>query len=323
MYVMTVAGLIVLLLGGDFLVRGSVSLARRLGISTLIIGLTVVALGTSAPELVVSIEAVIAGSPSIAIGNVVGSNIANTLMVLGIPALLAPIVCEGHLLNRTLLYMLLASVLFIAFSWMCSLQWGQGLVLLLLFAAFLIDSYYRAMRDQADALAVVSEVDDIQSVPGSVLITLLAIAGGLVALMVGSYLLVEGASAIASSFGISEAIIGLTLVAIGTSLPELATCLIAAVRKHGDVAIGNVIGSNLFNILAVMGAASIFGKVPVPEKFLYFDFWIMLGASFLLLPFVLRRQPIGRVAGVMLVIAYAAYVVSQFTGISGVAAVHG
>tara|TARA_B100001123_G_C14984023_1_gene896828 strand:- start:172 stop:831 length:660 start_codon:yes stop_codon:yes gene_type:complete len=219
--------------------------------------------------------------------------------------------------------MLLASVLFIAFSWMCSLQWGQGLVLLLLFAAFLIDSYYRAMRDQADALAVVSEVDDIQSVPGSVLITLLAIAGGLVALMVGSYLLVEGASAIASSFGISEAIIGLTLVAIGTSLPELATCLIAAVRKHGDVAIGNVIGSNLFNILAVMGAASIFGKVPVPEKFLYFDFWIMLGASFLLLPFVLRRQPIGRVAGVMLVIAYAAYVVSQFTGISGVAAVHG
>ena len=323
MYVMTAAGLIVLLLGGDFLVRGSVSLARRLGISTLIIGLTVVALGTSAPELVVSIEAVIAGSPSIAIGNVVGSNIANTLMVLGIPALLAPIVCEGHLLNRTLLYMLLASVLFIAFSWMCSLQWGQGLVLLLLFAAFLIDSYYRAMRDQADALAVVSEVDDIQSVPGSVLITLLAIAGGLVALMVGSYLLVEGASAIASSFGISEAIIGLTLVAIGTSLPELATCLIAAVRKHGDVAIGNVIGSNLFNILAVMGAASIFGKVPVPEKFLYFDFWIMLGASFLLLPFVLRRQPIGRVAGVMLVIAYAAYVVSQFTGISGVAAVHG
>ena len=323
MYVMTVAGLIVLLLGGDFLVRGSVSLARRLGISTLIIGLTVVALGTSAPELVVSIEAVVAGSPSIAIGNVVGSNIANILMVLGIPALLAPIICEGHLLNRTLFYMLVASALFIAFSWMGGFQWGHGLVLLLLFVAFLADSYRRAMRDQADALAVVSEVDDIQSVRGSVLITLLAIAGGLVALMLGSYLLVEGASEIARSFGVSEAVIGLTLVAIGTSLPELATCLMAAVRRHGDVAIGNVIGSNLFNILAVMGAASIVGTVPVPEKFLYFDFWIMLGASLLLVPFVLRRQPIGRVAGVILVIAYAAYVASQFIGISGIAAVHG
>ncbi len=323
MYVMTAAGLIVLLLGGDFLVRGSVSLARRLGISTLIIGLTVVALGTSAPELVVSIEAVVAGSPSIAIGNVVGSNIANVLMVLGIPALLAPIICEGNPLNRTLFYMLLASALFVAFCWMGGLQWGHGLVLLLLFVAFLTDSYYRAMRDQADALAVVSEVDEIQSVPGSVVIILLAIAGGLVALMLGSYLLVEGSSAIARSFGVSEAVIGLTLVAIGTSLPELATCLMAVVHRHGGVAIGNVIGSNLFNILAVMGAASIVGKVPVPEKFLYFDFWIMFGASLLLVALVLRRQPIGRVTGVILMMAYTAYVASQFLGISGVAAAHG
>ncbi len=320
MYVMTATGLLVLLLGGDFLVRGSVSLARRLGVSTLIIGLTVVALGTSAPELVVSVEAVIAGSPGIAIGNVVGSNIANILMVLGIPALLAPIICEGHLLNRTMLYMFLASVLLVAFSWTEALQWGHGLVLLALFVAFLTDSYRRAMRDQEDAMAVVSEVEEIPSVPGSVLVTLFAIVGGLLALMIGSYLLVEGASVIARSFGISDAVIGLTLVAIGTSLPELATCLMAAIRKHGDVAIGNVIGSNLFNILAVMGAASIVGTVPVPEKFLAFDFWVMLGAAVLLLPFVVQRRPIGRFAGALLVIAYAGYVASQFLGISGVAA---
>ena len=323
MYVMSAAGLIVLLLGGDFLVRGAVSLARRLDISTLIIGLTVVALGTSAPELVVSVEAVLAGSPGIAIGNVVGSNIANVLMVLGIPALVAPILCEGHLTKRTMVYMLLASVLFVAFCWMGTLDWWHGVILLALFVAFIVDSYFRAMRDQDDAMSVASEVDEIQSVPGSILVTAIAIAGGLVALMLGSYLLVEGASAIARSFGVSESVIGLTLVAIGTSLPELATCVMAAVHKHGDVAIGNVIGSNLFNILAVMGTASVVGTIPVPDKFLVFDFWIMLAAALLLFPFVLRGQQIERLAGVIFVVAYAAFVASQFLGFSGVAAVHG
>ena len=319
-YVMTAAGLIVLLLGGDVLVRGSVSLARRLGVSTLIIGLTVVALGTSAPELVVSVEAVVAGSPGIAIGNVVGSNIANILLVLGVPALLAPIVCGGRLLKRTVLYMVLASILLVALSWTEALRWGHGLVLLALFAAFLADSYRRAMRDQEDAMAVASEVEEIQSVSGSVAVALLAVGGGLLALMLGSYLLILGASAIAQRFGVSEAVIGLTLVAIGTSLPELATCVMAALRRHGAVAIGNVIGSNLLNILAVMGAASVVGTVPVPAKFFGFDYWVMLGAALLLLPFVLRRQPIGRTAGAFLALAYGAYVASQFLGISGVAA---
>ena len=323
MYVMSAAGLIVLLLGGDFLVRGAVSLARRLDISTLIIGLTVVALGTSAPELVVSVEAVLTGSTGIAIGNVVGSNVANVLMVLGIPALVTPIICEGHIMKRTMTYMLLASLLFVAFCWMGSLEWWHGVILLVLFVGFLVDSYYRAMRDQEDAMAVASEVEDIQSVPGSILITVIAIGGGLVALILGSYLLVEGASAIARSFGVSESVIGLTLVAIGTSLPELATCVMAAVHKHGDVAIGNVIGSNLFNILAVMGTASVVGTIPVPAKFLAFDFWIMLAAAFLLAPFVFRNQPIGRVAGALFVIAYGAFVASQFFGVSGVAAAHG
>jgi len=323
MYVMTAAGLIILLLGGDFLVRGAVSLARRLEISTLVIGLTVVAFGTSAPELVVSVEAVLSGSPGIAIGNVVGSNIANILMVLGIPALLAPILCEGHLVKRTLTYMLLASLLFAGFCWMELLQWWHGVILLILLAAFLIDSYYRATRDQADAMAVASDVEDIQSVPGSIVITLIAIVGGLVALLLGSYLLVEGASTIARSFGVSEAVIGLTLVALGTSLPELATCAMAAVRKHGDVAIGNVIGSNLFNILAVMGVGSVVGDIPVPPQFLAFDIWVMLAAAFLLLPFVLLHKPIARVAGIVLVVAYGGYIASQFLGMSGLAVVQG
>jgi cation:H+ antiporter len=322
MYVMSAAGLIVLLLGGDFLVRGAVSLAHRLDISTLIIGLTVVALGTSAPELVVSVEAVLAESPGIAIGNVVGSNIANVLMVLGLPALVAPILCEGHLLKRTMTYMLMASALFVAFCWMGRLDWWHGVILLILFVAFILDSYFHAMRDQDDAMAVASEVEEIQAVPGSVLITVIAILGGLVALMLGSYLLVEGASAIARSFGISESVIGLTLVAIGTSLPELATCIMAAIHKHGDVAIGNVIGSNLFNILAVMGTASVVGTIPVPSKFLVFDFWIMLAAALLLLPFVFRGQQISRSAGIVFIIAYGAFVASQFLGFSGVAAVH-
>lgn len=316
-YFETAAGLVVLLLGGNFLVRGSVSLARRLGVSTLLIGLTVVACGTSAPELVVSLNAALSGVPGLAIGNVVGSNIANILLVLGVPAIIAPIASSGAKVNRTNAFMIGATALFIALCWFGALTAWQGTILLVLFVGFLAASYGRAMRDNREAAAVSSEVREIHSVPGSMATTIAIILGGLAGLAAGSHLLVDGATGIARTFGLSEAVIGVTLVAVGTSLPEFTTSLMAVLHRHGDVAVGNVIGSNLFNILGVMGVTALVVPVPVPAKFLSFDLWVMLAATLVLLPFIAARLQIGRVAGLCFALAYGAYIAVQFFGMSG------
>ena len=315
-YIEAVGGLIILLLGGDFLVRGAVALARRLGISTLLIGLTVVACGTSAPELVVSMNAALSGVPGIAIGNVVGSNVANVLLVLGIPAVIAPIARESGT-ARSYLFMFGASVAFVVLCWWGILVVWQGVVLLVLFAIFLFFSFRWARQGGGEAALAESEVEDIGVVPGSLGPALGITVGGLIGLVIGSHLLVDGASAIARAAGISEAVIGVTLVAFGTSLPELATSLMAALRRQGDVAIGNVIGSNLFNVLGVMGITATVVAVPVPAKFLSFDLWVMLAATLALAPFVFSRAPIGRVTGLVFALAYGGYVASQFFGMSG------
>ena len=315
-YIEAVGGLIILLLGGDFLVRGAVALARRLGISTLLIGLTVVACGTSAPELVVSLNAALGGVPGIAIGNVVGSNVANILLVLGVPAVIAPIARKTGTV-RSYLFMLGASVVFVGLCWWGALVIWQGALLLVLFAVFLSLSYRWARQGGDEAAVVESEVEDIGVVPGSLGRALGITLGGLIGLVIGAHLLVEGASAIARAAGISEAVIGVTLVAFGTSLPELVTSLMAALRRHGDVAIGTVIGSNLFNILGVMGVTATVVAVPVPAKFLTFDLWVMLAGSLALLPFLIRHAKIGRIAGFVFIVAYGGYVAGQFFGMSG------
>lgn len=318
MYLEVAGGLIVLLFGGEILVRGAISLAERLNIPKLIIGLTVVALGTSAPELVVSIEAALSGVPAIAVGNVVGSNIANVLLVLGLPALIYPVACacDGPI-RRNAALMVGATILFVTLGWGREFVAWQGVLMLMLLCVFLYISYYHARRF-GDSMAVELTEELEGGSPKSLWVANTFIVIGLIALPLGSSLLIDGAVSVAKTAGLSEAAIGVTLVALGTSLPELATSVMAAIHRHGEVALGNVVGSNLFNVLGIMGVTAIVTPVPVPDQILHFDFWILLAVTGLMFAFILRRRDIGRVAGVVCFSLYGAYVFAQLHGWSGI-----
>ena len=292
-------GLVILISAGDALVKGAVNLALRLGVPALVVSLTVVAFGTSAPELLVSIKAILDSAPGLALGNVVGSNTANVLLVLGTPALIATIHTGACETRRDFLLMAGASFLFVAFCLTGRLVWWHGIVLLAVLAAILIVTF-RTTRE-ADAAVEGADEGMARRRIGVYL------ALGLVGLPLGADLLVDGATEIARTFGMSEAVIGLTLVAIGTSLPELATTVMAAIRRHADVALGNVIGSNLFNLTGIMGVAVLVGPVPVDPGFLMLDLWTMLGATALLIPFVFFGRDITRAWGLALSVLYAAY----------------
>lgn len=309
-YFEVLAGLVILVIAGDFLVRGAVALAKHMGISTFVIGLTIVAFGTSAPELVVAIDAVLIGSPALAIGNVVGSNIANVLLVIGIPALIYPINCAGPRLTKNLMIMLAATLLFI-FMGMATqgvFSTAQGIIFLAFLTLFLVYSALRA-KAHPEQIVPVDEFDGIPLKEAGYGLSFTMIIGGMVGLVYGAEMLVDGAVVVAREWGINEEVIGLTLVAIGTSLPELVTALMAAIRRHHDVAVGNVIGSNLFNLLAVIGAATLFGDIPVPESFMKVDLWVMLAASIALLPYCHFKQNIGRFSGIGFLVAYGIYMV--------------
>ena len=305
-FAMSMIGLALLVGAGDALVRGAVALSLKLGIPILVVSLTVVAFGTSAPELVVGIEAALADADGIAFGNVVGSNIANVLLVLGIPAIINPIDtrdCDGR---RSWIGMMLASVLFIALCFMGPLVWWHGAILLAGLTWMLTDAYRHTRAAQAAGRAVELDLEPVDlTMPGWRIAALIAI--GCVGLPVGAHLLVEGARGVAMAYGLSEAAIGLTLVAVGTSLPELMTTVMAAIRRHADVAMGNIIGSNLFNLLGIMGAVSFLGPLDVPQEFLTLDLWVMLGCGALLWACLYPRWMVGRGMGVGLVALYVAY----------------
>lgn len=300
--------------------RGSVGLAERLGVPSLIIGLTIVAFGTSAPELFVSVEAVLKGAPTLALGNVVGSNIANILLVIGLPALVAPMSCAAPRLTRNVLLMLAITGAFLGLAATGAFAWPQGLILLTILTAFILFNLHQARRNPSAAKDLVDLEEDLAK--GLSVWQAVGLVGvGLVGLVIGADLLVGGAVTIARALGVDEAVIGLTLVAIGTSLPELVTALAAALRSHCDVAVGNVIGSNIFNLLAIIGVSSLFGAIPVPPAFFHVDFWVMLAASLALLPICLRRAVVGRPLGAMFLIAYVSYMAwlaqsGQMTGMA-------
>lgn len=296
-------GLALLVFGGDGLVKGAVALALRLGIPALIVGLTVVAFGTSAPELLVSIQAALKGQAGIALGNVVGSNIANILLILGLPALITTIHTSQIDTRRGYLVMMAASLLFAALCFVGPLTWWHGLILLAGLALSIWDNIRQARAHRAAAEADLLGADDHMPFWKIAAFILL----GLVGLAVGANLLVEGAVNIARALGVSETVIGLTLVAIGTSLPELVTSVMAAFRKQADVAIGNVIGSNTFNLLSILGVTAVIAPMQVPAQILGFDLWVMLAVSLLLVPFIYFRRDIGKLAGVLLTGAYIAY----------------
>lgn len=302
-------GLVILLLSGDSLVRGAVNLSLRLGVPALIVSLTIVAFGTSAPELLVAIKAVQENAPGIALGNVVGSNTANILLVLGIPALLATLHTSLCNSRKTYIHMLAASALFIFLASFGTFGIGSG-VILLAALALVLSSMFRDARAHRAAC----EVDDLEEIEEADpdlpwwRITVYLVLG-LIGLPLGAHLLVENSTIIAMHYGVSDTVIGLTLVAVGTSLPELATTVMATLRRHTEVAMGNVIGSNMFNLLAIVGVATLFGPIPVDPSFMRIDLWVMLAASLMLAPFVFTCRDITRTWGVLFTGLYTVYVV--------------
>ena len=306
-YLQALAGLAVLVIAGDLLVRGAVSLAGRMGVSPLIISLTVVAFGTSAPEMVVGVQAALAGVPTLALGNVIGSNIANVLLVLGLPALIFPIMCNAHDLKFNLIHMLAATAIFTALAFFGPFQTWQGLLFLGLLVAFLVQSGMRSRKGDAYAPDELADIEGMPDKPYSYTIATALLVLGLGGLALGADLLVDGATVIARNYGVSEEVIGLTLVAVGTSLPELVTAIMAAIHRHGDVAIGNVIGSNIFNIYGIIGVTALITPIPMPDSLLGTDLWVMVAAALILIPFVLRRGAISAPYGFIFLAAYVLY----------------
>ena len=291
-------GLIGLFAGGEALVRGAVGIARRLAIPPLLIGLTVVGFGTSMPELLVSVDAALRGVPDLAVGNIVGSNIGNVLLIVGLAALVWPIRVTGATLGRDTAVMMAATLALVPVFWMAEVGRPAGALLLAALAGYLVWAYRHP-----GAVAV----EDAAPVP-PLWRSGLWVALGLVALMVGARFLVDGAVNLARGHGISEAFIGLTVVAVGTSLPELATSLIAALRRQSEIAIGNIVGSNIFNLLGILGATALIAPIPVAGRFLSFDLPVLIAASGVLTGLLLLRPGIGRGAGLGLLVAYGAYV---------------
>jgi cation:H+ antiporter len=310
-WIFVVLGLVTLLLAGDCLVKSAVNLSLRLGISTLVVSLTVVAFGTSAPELLIVLSAMADNAPGLAMGNVIGSNTANILLVLGLPAMAAGLYTSEFDTKKSFALMIFASVLFIALAFVGPFTWLHGSLLLVVLAVILLGQAARARRENYAAAVAAVPVRHLEGLDPSMRgwKILLYLLFGLVGLPVGAKVLVVNAEIIAQDFGVPDTAIGLTLIAVGTSLPELATTTVAAIRRQADVALGNVIGSNMFNLLAIIGIAALVGPIPVAAGFLRFDLWVMLASSLLLVPFVLFRQNITRIWGAALTLLYMVYLV--------------
>ena len=311
-------GITLLTVGGEALIRGSLSAAKRVGVSPLLSGLVIVGFGTSAPELVVSVNAAIDGQPDIAIGNVVGSNIGNILLVLGICALITPMAVKPLALKRDAVTVVAASVLFLVLVGGDALGRADAGIFLAALGAYLVWAYWSERFRAAPSGAMhQAEADELSSIPKSVLWTVIAVLLGLLLLIAGSQVLLVGAVGIAGHFGVPEAVIGLTLVAVGTSLPELSISVIAAIRRHADVAVGNILGSNTFNLLGILGVSALLQPLPVHPRILQFDQWVMLGASLFLLLFLYTGRRLSRPEGGLLLAGYGVYVWLSFTVFGG------
>ena len=299
-YLLIVAGFALLLIGGDVLVRGAVGIARRAGLSPMVIGLTLVGFGTSTPELLTSVNAALAGAPGIAVGNVVGSNVANILLILGVAALVGPIAVSRGDFGRDAAMLVLATLLAGGLMATGALGRGAGLALLAGLSAFL----WIALRSGGGIAEEAPGRDAPEPGRGR---SWLAFAGGLALVILGADMLVSGATGLARGLGVSEAVIGLTIVAIGTSLPELVTSVMAARRGQAGVALGNVLGSNVFNLLGILGATALIAPIPVPPEILAFDLWVMAAATAALVVLAVTGWRVSRGEGAALLAAYAAY----------------
>lgn len=319
-----VMGLMLLAGGGELLVRGAVAVAERFGMSPLLIGLTLVGFGTSAPELVTSVQASLAGSPGIAIGNIVGSNIANILLILGLSAVITPVAATSRALKRDGTLVLVTALLLVGVGQLGTLDRIVGAAFVVVLAAYLVFAYRQETAGAPEGHTVAYEKSEayeelhegpIESGPrvmatakrlGPVVPLLMALAGLLI-VVAGGKLLVDGATSIARAYGVSETVIGLTIVAIGTSMPEFVTSLIAALRKHSDIAFGNIMGSNIYNILGIGGVTGLMAPTAIPPEIVRFDSLVMVAASVALVGLANSGLKVRRWEGAVLLAGYGAY----------------
>ncbi len=302
-------GMVLLVKGGDWIVDGAVYVARRKGISPIVVGFTIVAFGTSFPELMASMTANLKGSPGIAIGNVLGSNLANILLVIGATAIITPLVAHLHLLLRDVIIMLLATAVLAVLMVTGAISQLAGIVFIIALLAYTYLKYRSALKGKA----VVEEVD----APGfdSMLHACFFLLVGLVIIALGADLLIRGGTLTAKILGVPDLVIGLSIIALGTSLPELSTCLAAARKNHTDVVLGNIIGSNIFNILMILGLCAMakpFDMAEIDPRAVQFDIWLTAGVTVLFAAWIVLFRKIGRVPGIALVVLYAVYIILQY-----------
>src|SRR6056297_551862 len=302
-------GLFLLIFSGDFLVRGSVSLAAHFKVSKLVIGVVIVSLGTSAPELVVSLDAALKGHPDISVGNVIGSNIANVALILGLSALVNPVKVLKKGIHVDWAVMMAASFLLLFFSLNLKLQFYEGVLMIAFLTFYIVRSIIKSRKEK------LTNLEESPKPKYKLWLSLLFVLISSIGLIYGAEFLVKGASAIAIKMGIDERVIYVSVIALGTSLPELATSVAAAVRKEMDVFIGNIIGSNIFNILAILGLTSIITPIDVNPMAIKFDIIWMLALALLLFVFLLPLQKgiISRWKGMILLTIYVAYIYLAFT----------
>jgi cation:H+ antiporter len=299
-----VGGLVLLYVGGEALVRGSVAVAARLGISPLVVGITLVGFGTSAPELVTSVAAALRNAPGIAIGNVVGSNIANILLILGISAVIAPIAFTRNALSRDVFAVVLSAIAVVGLAAGGYIGRVLGLILFLLLVAYLTFAYFQERKvGPAEPLAGAAA-----PAQGSLWLNLAIAVAGIAMVVLGADFLVGGAIDLASFFGIPDTVIGLTVVAVGTSLPELAASISAVLRREANIALGNVLGSCIFNVFGILGITALVQPLIVPASIFQFDAWVLLATTLLLVVTAITGRLLTRVEGAVFLVAYAAYV---------------
>ncbi|MCR6649976.1 MAG: calcium/sodium antiporter [Cellvibrionaceae bacterium] len=307
-WVLLVLGLVLLVFGADLLVKGAARLAGNFGVPALVIGLTVVAFGTSAPELAVSVKAAYSGQAELAIANVVGSNIFNVLFILGLAALISPLIISHQLIRQDVPLMVGASVVLVLMTLNNSIERWEALILLLGLIAYTAFLFYQGRKKGVDTSD--GEVEEMLKAKVPTWQNVLLVIGGLILLVLGARWLVQSAVEIATMFGVNEAVIGLTIVAAGTSLPEVVTSVVATIRGERDIAVGNVVGSNIFNILCVLGLSGLVSPAPLlaGEQMAMIDIPVMLGVALLCVPLFFAGATLTRIDGGVFLVLYVAYV---------------
>ena len=312
-------GLAILLTSGNVMIRGAISLARCLGVSPLMIGMSVVAFGTSAPELVVSIQALWKEAPDIVLGNVVGSNVANILLIVGVAATIKTLVVPGGAkLRKDCIYLLVFTAIFVVLCWLGKIPGLLGVLMVVGLVSYIIWSFRRSRKDEQLSAANSEPAEELEEKPLSLGKAVLYTAFGIGGIVLGAYVLLEGSVQLAREFGVSDVVIGLTIIAIGTSLPELAASVMAAIRGHPGLAIGNVMGSNLFNMFGITGISAAISEMSmgallqVPAQMVRFDLWVMFGSTMLICVILLRGWRIARLGGLAMMALYALYITVLF-----------